>query len=131
MAVLGNRPTFAVDLALAGVGLLNGMTIAALGRARELGVLRALGIRSKALGGSFLIEGGVVAALASLLSIGLSLPLGHVLVLGMNAVARLDAPVTGRWAWFVYAPLLAFATALAASTVPAWRASSPRSRAAP
>ncbi len=109
-------------LGLAGVGLLNGMTIAALGRARELGVLRALGIRSKALGGSFLVEGAVVAALASLLSIGLSLPLGHVLVLGMNAVARLDAPVTVPWAWFVYAPLLAFATALAAATVPAWRA---------
>ncbi|CAE7946569.1 macB, partial [Symbiodinium sp. KB8] len=52
-------------LALAGVGLLNGMTIAALGRVRELGVLRALGITRRALGGSFLLEGAVVAVLAA------------------------------------------------------------------
>ncbi|MEC8252865.1 MAG: FtsX-like permease family protein, partial [Planctomycetota bacterium] len=109
-------------LALAGVGLLNGMTIAALGRARELGVLRALGIKRGALAASFLIEGGVVAALASLLSVGLSLPLGQVLVFGMNTVARLDAPVTVPWAWFLYAPALAFFTAIVASIVPAWRA---------
>src|SRR5690606_21710724 len=79
-------------MGLAGVGLLNGMTIAALGRARELGVLRALGIKRSALGGSFLIEGAVVAGLASVLSLGLSYPLATVLVLGMNSVAQLDAP---------------------------------------
>ncbi|MCK5942163.1 MAG: ABC transporter permease [Planctomycetes bacterium] len=109
-------------LALAGVGLLNGMTIAALGRARELGVLRALGIQRSALGGSFLIEGAVVAGLASVLSLGLCVPLGKVLVFGMNAVARLDAPLAVPWPWFVYAPLLAFTTAILASVVPAWRA---------
>lgn len=109
-------------LALAGVGLLNGMTIAALGRARELGVLRALGIQRKALGGSFLIEGAVVAGLASVLSLGLCVPLGKVLVFGMNAVARLDAPLQVPWDWFVYVPLLGFVTAALASVVPAWRA---------
>ena len=109
-------------LALAGVGLLNGMTIAALGRARELGVLRALGIRRAALAGSFLIEGVVVAALASVLSLGLCVPLGQVLIFGMNAVARLDAPLAVPWPWFVYAPALAFGTAVLASVVPAWRA---------
>lgn len=109
-------------LALAGVGLLNGMTIAALGRARELGVLRALGIRRSALAGSFLLEGAVVAGLASALSLGLCVPLGKVLVLGMNAVARLDAPLAVPWDWFVYAPLLAFVTSILAAAVPAWRA---------
>ena len=109
-------------LVLAGVGLLNGMTIAALGRARELGVLRALGIARGALGGSFLLEGAVVAALASLLSLGLALVLAQVLVFGMNAVARLDAPLALPWPWFAWAPLLAFGTAMLASVVPAWRA---------
>ncbi|HEB52840.1 MAG TPA: FtsX-like permease family protein [bacterium] len=109
-------------LLLAGVGLLNGMTIAALGRQRELGVLRALGIRRGALGGAFVVEGAVVAALASLLSLGLCVPLANVLVLGMNAVARLDAPVAIPWPWFVWTPLLAFATAILAAIVPAWRA---------
>lgn len=109
-------------LVLAGVGLLNGMTIAALGRARELGVLRALGMGRNALGGSFLLEGAVTALLASLLSLGLAVPLAWVIVPGMNTVAKLDAPVTLPYDWFVGVPLAALATALLAAVVPAWRA---------
>ncbi|MCB9879537.1 MAG: ABC transporter permease [Planctomycetes bacterium] len=109
-------------LVLAGVGLLNGMTIAALGRARELGVLRALGMSRGALGGSFLVEGAVVAGLASALSLGLAFLLAQVLVFGMNVVARLDAPVQLPWRWFGYVPVLALGTALVASLLPAWRA---------
>ena len=112
----------ALLLVLAGIGLLNGMTIAMLGRVRELGVLRALGITRGALCGSFLLEGAVVAALASLLAIGLAVPMAQVLVLGMNHVARLDAPVTLPWKWFVLAPAAAFATAVLAAVVPALRA---------
>jgi ABC-type lipoprotein release transport system permease subunit len=37
-------------------------------------------------------------------------------------VARLDAPVALPGRWFVWAPLLAFATAIVASIVPASRA---------
>jgi putative ABC transport system permease protein len=109
-------------LVLAGVGLLNGMTIAMLGRTRELGVLRALGIRRGALCGSFLLEGAVVAALASLLSCGLGAVMATLLVLGMNQVAKLDAPVTLPWPWFGLVPVLAFVTAVAAAALPAWRA---------
>jgi putative ABC transport system permease protein len=109
-------------LVLAGVGLLNGMTIAALGRAKELGVLRALGMKKSALGSSFLIEGAVVAGLASILSLGLCYPLAKVLVLGLNAVARLDAPLAIPWTWFFYVPVGAFATAVCAAILPAWRA---------
>ena len=109
-------------MGLAGVGLLNGMTIAALGRQRELGVLRALGIKRAALGGSFLIEGAIVAAISSVLSVGLSYPLGTVLVLGMNAVAQLDAPVTIPWLWLVLVPVAAFTTAILAALLPAFRA---------
>ncbi|MBX3463828.1 MAG: ABC transporter permease [Planctomycetes bacterium] len=109
-------------LVLAGVGLLNGMTIAALGRVRELGVLRALGLGRRALGGSFLLEGALVALVASLLAVGLAVPMAHVLVLGMNQVARLEAPVELPWGWFAVAPLLALGTAVAAAVVPALRA---------
>ena len=109
-------------LILAGVGLLNGMTIAALGRVRELGVLRALGMSRLALGGSFVIEAAVVAVLASLLSVALAVPKGWVLVSGMNKVAALDAPITMPYRWFVLAPAAALATGLLAAVVPAWRA---------
>lgn len=109
-------------LALAGVGLLNGMTIALLGRVRELGVLRALGITRGALVGSFLLEGAVVAALASLLSCGLGVVMAKVLVFGMNRVARLEAPLELPVVWFFLVPVLAFGTGLLAAAVPAWRA---------
>ncbi|MCA8950468.1 MAG: ABC transporter permease [Planctomycetes bacterium] len=109
-------------LALAGVGLLNGMTIAALGRVREIGVLRALGIGRLALGGSFVLEAAIVAVLASGLSLGLALPMAWVLVKGMNQVAALDAPVTLPYEWFLIAPALALGIAVLAAIVPAWRA---------
>lgn len=109
-------------LVLAGVGLLNGMTIAMLGRVRELGVLRALGTKRGSLCGSFLLEGAVVAGLASLLACGLGVGMAQLLVLGMNRVARLDAPVTLPWVWFLLVPVLAFGTAVVASLVPALRA---------
>ena len=109
-------------LVLAGVGLLNGMTIAALGRMRELGVLRALGLSRAALGGSFLLEGAIVAAMASLLTIGLSVPMAYVLVLGMNQVAALDAPVQLPYVWFAVVPVAALLTGVLAAVVPARRA---------
>jgi ABC-type antimicrobial peptide transport system permease subunit len=40
----------------------------------------------------------------------------------MNRVARLDAPVTLPWVWFLLVPVLAFGTAVVASLVPALRA---------
>ena len=109
-------------LVLAGVGLLNGMTIAMLGRVRELGVLRALGITRGALFGSFVLEGVVIGALASLLSVGLGAVMATVLVLGMNSVAKLNAPIELPYTWFLLTPVIAFATAMLASLVPGWRA---------
>ena len=44
-----------------------------------------------------------------------------VLVRGMNHVARLEAPVTLPWDWFLAVPFAALATALLASLVPALR----------
>lgn len=108
-------------LGLAGIGLLNGMTIAAIGRQRELGVLRALGLARGSMTASFLLEGAVVAALASVLAVALSVPMSHVLVLGMNRVAALDAPVVLPKLWFVWGPLAVLVTALLAAWLPAWR----------
>jgi putative ABC transport system permease protein len=109
-------------LGLAGTGLLNGMTISALGRARELGVLRALGVGAETLRRSLLFEGLLVGALAALLAVGLSVPMAHVLVGGLNRVAALAAPVVVPRGWIVAVPLLALAVGLLASLLPAARA---------
>ena len=92
-----------LTLVLVGVGLVNTMTIAALGRAREIGVLRALGMSERRLKQSFLIEGLVVAGLATLL-------------------AGLDAPFLVPWFYLALVPVLALLTGLISATVPGSRA---------
>jgi putative ABC transport system permease protein len=109
-------------LVLAGIGLLNTMTIAALGRVREIGVLRALGMDRRALRVTFLVEGGLVALLAAVLSLALAVPLGWVIVSGLNRVAGLEAPFVMPWAPALAVPVLATATGLLAAWLPGVRA---------
>lgn len=109
-------------LALATSGLVNGMTIAAMARIREIGVMRALGVGVGTLRLVFLFEGAVVAFLAVLLSSALCVPMALILVGGLNAVAGLEAPVVIPGQWLGYTPLIAFGTALVASLLPALRA---------
>jgi putative ABC transport system permease protein len=112
----------AMILVLAGVGLVNSMTLTALGRAREIGVLRALGMTNRTLRALFLAEGLVVACLASLLALLLSLPLGFVLVRGLGRVAGLDAPLVVPWQHLALVPVFALVVGLLSALVPGMRA---------
>lgn len=109
-------------LLLAGVGLLNGMTIAALGRMRELGVLRALGVGRRTLHVGFLCEGAVVGLLAAGLAVGLCWPMAQILITGLNRVARLEAPVALPEPWLWAVPGIALVTGVLAAVVPARQA---------
>lgn len=111
----------ALILAVAALGLVNGMTIAALGRARELGVLRALGVGRRQLRALFVLEGLLVAALAALLTLALGLPLGRVLVSGLERVAGLDAPFVPPLVPLLLVAPLALLTGGLAAIVPAAR----------
>jgi putative ABC transport system permease protein len=109
-------------LVLAGVGLVNAMTIAALGRSREIGVLRALGTDGRALQWTFLLEGVVVALLAAGLACALGAPLGSVVVAGLRQVSGLDVPLVVPWAVVAAVPFVALAVGLVASILPGLRA---------
>lgn len=111
----------ALILGVSAVGLVNGMTLAALGRAREIGVLRALGMTGRTLRARFLAEGAVIACLAAALALVLSLPLGAVLVAGLGRVAGLDAPLVVPWGHLAMVPVFALLVGLATSLVPGWR----------
>ena len=112
----------ALILALAGLGLVNTMTIAALGRSREIGVLRALGMGKTALRATFLVEGGLVAVLSSALALVLAVPLGMVVIAGLNRVAGLNAPFVVPWTYVVVIPVSAGVVGLLAAILPGVRA---------
>jgi putative ABC transport system permease protein len=112
----------ALVLLLAAIGVVNATTIAALGRVREIGVLRALGSSRRQLRSAFLLEGLVVGGTASLVALALGLPLGRLLVLGMNRVTGLDAPYGVPWHAVIAVPLLGLGTGLLAALVPGARA---------
>jgi hypothetical protein len=106
-------------LLLAGVGLLNGMTIAALGRNREFGVLRALGMSPGALRAAFLLEGALVAILAAGLALLLCPPMVRVLIAGLNHVAGTQAPAELPVPWMIATPFIAVLVGVLAAVVPA------------
>ncbi len=109
-------------LCLAGVGLLNGMTIAAIGRAREIGVLQALGVGPRSLRLSLLFEGVVTGGLSAVLALLLGIPMAHLLVRGLNTVAQLAIPVVVPRTWMYAIPPIALVTGILAALIPALRA---------
>jgi putative ABC transport system permease protein len=111
----------ALILLLAGVGLVNAMTIAAMGRAREVGVLRALGMRKRALRATYLLEGVLVALMATGIVWLAGVPLGAMVVAGLNKVAGLEAPVVIPWVWFAVVPALALGIGVVAAVLPSTR----------
>lgn len=113
----------AAILLLAGTGLLNGMTIAAIGRTRELGTLRALGVSRTALRRGLLLEGLVTGGLAAVLALLLAVPMAQLLVRGLNRVAALQLEPVLPWPWLLAVPVLALAVGVLAAWLPAVRAS--------
>lgn len=109
-------------LLLAGIGLVNAMTIAAMGRTREIGVLRALGMRRRALRQTYLLEGVLVALLATFIVWLAGVPLGSMVVAGLNRVAGLEAPVVVPWNWFAVVPAIALGIGVLAAVLPSLRA---------
>lgn len=109
-------------LAMVGMGLVNTMTIAALGRAREIGVLRALGMDDAQLRLTMLVEGLVVAVLSVGIALAAGLPLGYLLIFGLGKVAGMEVPYLIPWPYLLVLPLLGVATGLLASWLPASRA---------
>lgn len=68
-----------VMIVVGGIGLATTMSVAVLERQREIGVLRAIGARSRAILGMVQLEGLVMALLGWLLSLPLSVPVSVVL----------------------------------------------------
>jgi putative ABC transport system permease protein len=125
----------AISLLVAGVGIMNIMIVSLMERTREIGILKALGMKSRTVLAIFICEAVILGLLGSIFGIGL----GWVLA---NAAARVFtgggfAAATGQrvaQGGFVINPVLtpevllgAFGFGIAVSVIfaiyPAWRAS--------
>jgi putative ABC transport system permease protein len=109
-------------LVLAAAGVVNAMSIAAMGRVHEIGVLRALGASNGQIRSAFVLEGAVTGVLAAALALGLGVPMGRLVVSGMNEVAGLNAPYAVPTHVLTLIPVLAIGVGILAALVPSWRA---------
>ncbi len=111
----------AVLLALVGgLGLMGSMTINVLERAREIGVLRAIGAPNRGVAQVFIVEGVAIGVLSWVFGAALALPLGRLLsdAVGlplMGAPLSFSFSTLGVWIWFgVVVVLSALASAIPA-----------------
>ena len=107
--------------ALAGLGVLNGQLLSALERAKELGVLRALGASPSQIAASVHLESLVIGLTGGLLGLALGTALVPVVVKALRVLSGLDLPQPGTTLSTWGAPLAAVALALAAGLYPILR----------
>jgi len=114
-AVLGGIA--AISLIVAGVGIINTMTVSVMERTKEIGTLKALGAKSRDILLMFLSEsvltGFVGGVIGSTLGLGLSAGIGQIIGLEISPSLLLSAEVIG----------FAVLTSILSGLYPAWRAS--------
>lgn len=104
----------ALTVVLAGIGVLNGQLLAALERAKELGVLKALGASLAQISGSVLLEAAVIGAVGGALGVLLGWAVTPVIVRSLVVISGLPLPLASpglhlgfAWAGAVVVTLLA------------------------
>ena len=109
-------------LGVAFIGILGAMLALQLERARELAVLRALGMTPLQLGGMITLQTGVIGLLSGLAAIPLGVVMAYVLIEVINRRAfgwQIDISISPEI--LVAAVLFAIVAALFAGLYPAWR----------
>jgi putative ABC transport system permease protein len=110
-------------IGVAFIGILGAMLALQLERARELAVLRALGMTPAQLGGMITLQTSVIGLLSGLAAIPLGLVMAYVLIEVINRRAfgwRIDMTIPLHL--LLSAVLFAVVAALSAGIYPAWRA---------
>jgi putative ABC transport system permease protein len=108
---------------LAAVGVLNGQLLAALERAKELGVLKALGTSRRQVAGMVLLESAVVGVLGGGLGAALGAALAPVIVRALHVISGLPLPQAGPGAFLLWGWAGAVGLAFLAGLYPIWRMS--------
>jgi len=107
--------------ALAALGVLNGQLLAALERAKEIGVFKALGVTRRQVAGMVLLESTVVGLVGGTIGVALGSALGPVVVGALEDVAGLTLPQRSAGPWIVLAALGSVGLTVLAGLYPIWR----------
>jgi putative ABC transport system permease protein len=106
---------------LAGLGVLNGQLLAALERAKELGVLKALGASTRQMAGMVLVESALIGVLGGGLGLLLGWAVAPVIVRSLQVISGLPLPVASPGIHLALAWIGSVAVALLASLYPIYR----------
>jgi putative ABC transport system permease protein len=106
---------------LAGIGVLNGQLLSALERAKELGVLKALGVTRRQIAGMVMLESGVVGLLGGGLGVALGSLISPFIVEALQVISGLSLPLRGAGVFLAWGWLGAVTVALLAGVYPVWR----------
>jgi putative ABC transport system permease protein len=106
---------------LAGLGVLNGQLLSALERAKELGVLKALGVTRRQIAGMVMLESGVVGLLGGGLGVGLGSLISPFIVEALQVISGLPLPLRGAGVYLAWGWAGAVIVTLAAGVYPVWR----------
>lgn len=124
----------AITLLIAGVGIMNTMTISLIERTREIGTLKSLGLRDRKVLGIFLCEASIVGLLGGVFGTVLGFALASAIASFLNGGELLASSGLGVYANITIVPELSLSLGLLTaafgvlvsvvfSLYPAWRAS--------
>jgi putative ABC transport system permease protein len=111
-----------VAVIVAGLGIVNTLTMNVLERVREIGVLRAIGMTRRQVWRMVVVEAGVLGIVGAILGCLAGLAAGF-LLLGLVAAGGLGVPLEVPWPTIVLAAIFGIAVAMLAAFEPARLAS--------
>jgi len=106
---------------LAGLGVLNGLLLAALERSKEVGVLRALGATDGQIASAVLLESSLLGLAGGVLGLFVGLAMTPVLVVALRALSGLELPLRLAFVPGLQAVALAVFLGLVAGLYPVHR----------
>ncbi len=106
---------------LAALGVLNGQLLSALERAKEIGILKALGVSRGQVAGMVLLESLVIGVLGAVIGLALGGSLTPIIVLALQELSGLPLPVRHAGIFLLWSLIGAVVLTVLAGLYPVWR----------
>jgi len=106
---------------LAGLGVLNGQLLSALERAKEIGILKALGVSRSQVAGMVLLESLVIGSLGATIGLALGASLTPLIIVALQELSGLPLPVGHAGLFLLWSLIGAVTLTVIAGLYPVWR----------